>query len=169
MGILTSVNPWDDNTYGNGVKTLRVLVECEKGSYHKYEYDDKLDKMVIVRDLDPKYRYIYNYGCIPQTLAGDEDCLDAIVLSEETIRSGTLINVRPIMVIRMIDNGQQDDKIICVPYYVGQGSVDLKKLVAYLQNYKYPRNEGTEIVGIGETAEALEIINAAIKRFRGTK
>lgn len=169
MGLLRSLLPWDDNTYGNGVKTLRVLIECEKGSVHKYEYVDSLGMMVIVRDLDKKYAYIYNYGSIPQTLAGDGDSLDAIVVSDEPIRSGTVINCRPLAIVRMIDNGQQDDKVVCAPFYIEHGDIDMKKILNYLQNYKYPKQAGTVLKGVDDAAAAVEEVEKTHRAFMEKK
>lgn len=167
MGIFLTIEPWDTNTYGSNIKTLRVLVECEKGSANKYEYDDKLDRMVIVRELHPKHKYIYNYGCIPRTLAGDGDNLDAIVIGKEIIRSGTLVNVFPIAVVRTIDRGEQDDKIICSPYYTKHGKVNVRKIVKYLRNYKYPDNDTTQVTEVEDAEAAVRTIEKSIKRFLG--
>ena len=167
MGILSTVEPWDVSTYGSNIKTLRVLVECEKGSANKYEYDDKLDIMVIVRELNPKYKYIYNYGCIPRTLAGDGDNLDAIIIGSTLIRSGTVINALPIAIVRTIDEGQEDDKIICVPYYTKHGKINIKKIMKYLKNYKYPNNDKTQIKGIEGVEAAVVAIEKSIKMFLG--
>jgi|BioPla2DNA2_1021312.scaffolds.fasta_scaffold123334_2 inorganic pyrophosphatase len=166
MGILTNTQPWDLDTYGNNVKTLRVLIECPKGTTHKYEYDDKLQRMVIVRDLHPRYKYIYNYGCVPGTLAKDHDQLDAIVLSKEPIKSGAVVNTIPVAIVRTIDNGEQDDKLICVPYYEKTGSIKLKKIIKYLRNYKYPHNDTTEILNVDGAEQALEVIEEAINNFK---
>ncbi|MCM1322815.1 MAG: inorganic diphosphatase [Acetobacter sp.] len=165
MGYLRSLLPWDDDTYGNKVRTLRVLVECEKGSTHKYEWDDAINAPVIVRDLHKKYAYPYNYGSIPQTLAEDGDSLDAIVISDETIRSGTIINCRPIAIVRMIDNGEKDDKVICAPFYMEHGDVDMKKILHYLQNYKYPKQEGTEVKDVEGADAAVAAIEDAHRAF----
>jgi len=166
MGILSKTAPWDDNTYGNNRKTLRVLIECEKGSNNKYEYDDVLDRMVVVRELHPKYRYIFNCGSIPQTLAEDGDSLDAIVVGEEPIRSGTIINVIPIAVIRTIDKGQVDDKIVCTPFYRAHGTLNIKRIVKYLRKYKYPDSDSSEVIGVEDWQAAVETINEAIERFK---
>lgn len=165
MGLLTTTKPWDDSTYGNNIRTLRVLVECEKGSTHKYEYDDDLGCMTIVRDLNKKYKYIYNYGCVPRTLAGDGDNLDAIVISDEPIRSGTVINTFPLLIMRMIDNGEQDDKLVCVPFYSPHGELDIKKISNYLSHYKYPNQSGTRLIGLGDSEEAQEAIEEAIRAY----
>ena len=158
MGKLTDLAPWDEQTYGNGVKTLRVLVECEKGSTCKYEYDDDNDSMVVVRQLDKHFPYPYSYGTVPQTLADDGDSLDAIVISDQTIRSGTVLNCRPLAIVRMIDNGKQDDKLICTPFYIAHGKIDVHKIVKYLSKYKYPYQDGTEIVSIEGVEAALSAI-----------
>lgn len=170
MGLLSSLYPWDYDTYGNSVKTLRVLVECEKGSVHKYEYDDSTSTMVIVRDLDKRFPYKYNYGAIPQTLADDGDSLDAIVISDEPIRSGTVVNCYPLAIVRMEDNDKHDDKIICVPFYITSGEINLHKIINYLQNYKYPNQDGTILTGIGGVEEAIQEIERAHNTFmEGTK
>lgn len=162
VDLLSLAAPVDEFTYGNGVKTLRVLIECEKGSTHKYEYDSSLGAMVIVRDLHSRYPYPYNYGSIPQTLAADGDSLDAIVLSSEAIRSGTVVNCYPVGVIRMTDRGQQDDKLICVPYYATCGKVNLRKIVRYLRKYKFPEKRGiTNLSGFEGVVEAWNSVYAA--------
>lgn len=165
MGLLSSLYPWDYATYGNGVKTLRVLVECEKGSVHKYEYDDTNSAMVIVRDLDKRFPYKYNYGSIPQTLADDGDSLDAIVVSDEPIRSGTVVNCYPLAIIRMTDNGSIDDKVLCVPFYITDGNININKILNYLKNYKYPKQKGTNLRGIDGVESAVAEIEEAHKRF----
>lgn len=167
MGKLSNLSPWDETTYGNKVKTLRVLVECEKDSTCKYEYDDANDMMVVVRQLYKKYSYPYSYGSVPQTLAEDGDSLDAIVVSDEPIRSGTVINCLPLAIVRMIDNGEGDDKLICTPFYVNHGEIDVHKIINYLSNYKYPYQDGTEIVSIGGVDAAINAIDIAHKRFLG--
>lgn len=162
MGKLSSLSTWDEGTYGNCIKTLRVVIECEKGSTCKYEYDDDNDIMVVVRQLDKYYPYPYSYGAVPQTLAGDGDSLDAIVISDQTIRSGTVLNCRPLAIVRMVDNGEQDDKLICTPFYIAHGKIDVHKIINYLTTYKYPFQEGTRVRAI----EGVEAAVAAIEEAR---
>lgn len=169
MNIIDSITPWDESTYGNEVKTLRVLVECEKGSVHKYEYDPETESMVIVRDLDKKYPYPFDYGCIPQTLAEDGDALDAIVVIDKTAHEGTLLNCKVIGIFRMTDNGEADDKILCVPFYVQHGSIPLKKITKFLEEYKYPYQEGTILLGFEGREAALEAISASHKHWLEAK
>lgn len=166
LNILSSISPIDTETYGNMKLTLRVLIECEKGSVHKCEYDDSLSAMVIVRDLHKKYPYPYNYGAIPQTLADDGDNLDAIVISNEPIPSGTLVNCFPIGIVEMIDRGKQDNKLICIPFYDTTGKINIKKIMKYLSCYKYPEPEGvTEVLGFLGAEEAWKAVRTAYNLY----
>ena len=169
MNILDTLTPWDDSTYGNQLKTLRVLIECEKGSVHKYEYDPQTESMAIVRDLNKKYPYPFDYGFIPQTLAGDGDALDAIVVIDKTAHEGKLLNCKVIGIFRMLDNGKTDDKILCVPFYVQHGSIPLKKITKFLEKYKYPYQKGTTLLGFEGDHAAIEAISSAHKRWKESK
>ena len=169
MNIVDTLTPWDDSTYGNQVKTLRVLIECEKGSVDKYEYDSETESMAIVRDLDKKYPYPFDYGFIPQTLAGDGDALDAIVVVDKTAHEGTLLNCRVIGIFRMMDNGEVDDKILCVPFYVQHGSIPLKRITKFLEEYKYPYQKGTTLLGFEGEDAAIEAIAAAHSKWKESR
>lgn len=166
MGLIRDISPWDKATYGNKQITLRVLVECEMGSTNKYEYDDENDMMVIVRRLHNDYPYPFSYGSIPQTLAEDGDPLDAILFCSEVIRSKTVVNAIPVGIIKTIDAGEQDDKILCVPFYERDIKIDLKKVVHYIQNYKYPEQSKTVFTGIGTADDAIEAIKECHRRFK---
>ena len=91
-----------------------LAVEIPAGSFTKYEineeglvYVDRFQSMPVV--------YPANYGSMPRTLAGDGDPLDALVLTREPLHPGVLIAFRPIGYLRMLDKGEQDDKVIGVP------------------------------------------------------
>lgn len=164
MNLLTDLPAYDNDTHGAGITTLRVLVECEKGSVHKYEYTPE-GYMTIVRDLSKKYKYPFAYGCVPQTLAEDNDPLDAIVISDEMISAGTIINCNVLGIIRTVDNGEQDDKLICVPYYVKSGTVDIKKILHYLKNYKWPHQDGTVVGEVLGPDDAKKLISESIENY----
>ena len=120
MNLLTDISPIAENS-----KLIRVLVECEKGSVHKYEYDPR-GVLTVVRDLNKKYKYPYNYGCIPNTLAGDNDPLDVIIISNESFVPTTVLNCQVIGMIKMIDNGEEDNKILCIPSFNHVKKIKLK-------------------------------------------
>lgn len=92
---------------------LKVFIEIPAGSNEKYEFDEKSGEL----KLDFVFKnlvYPYNYGFIPNTLAGDGDALDALVLSSAPLERGKIVDCAPIGVLEMTDRGEVDNKIIAV-------------------------------------------------------
>lgn len=166
MNLLRDLAPFDFDTNGSNRKTLRVLIEIKSGSRLKYEYNP-LGYMTIVRALDKKFRYPVSYGCVPRTLAGDGDPIDVLVITDEPIESGTVVNCEVLGVIKTVDNGEQDDKILALPYYSDASSVNLYEIVKFLREYKFPYQDGTEIQEVLGPKEAMALIEEAAKNFKG--
>jgi inorganic pyrophosphatase len=93
---------------------VEVLVEIPKGSRNKYEFDHERGVMRLDRRLFSATTYPADYGFIPDTLAGDGDPLDALVLIDDPTFPGCLIRARPLGVFFMEDEKGPDAKIICV-------------------------------------------------------
>jgi inorganic pyrophosphatase len=96
-------------------EVVYALIEVPKGSQNKYEYEKDLGIFAIDRVLYSPVQYPTDYGLIPQTYYDDGDPLDVMVLMDEPTFSGCLIAVRPIGLMRMIDSGDNDDKVLAVP------------------------------------------------------
>ena len=94
---------------------FEALIEIPKGSKAKYELDKNTGLVRLDRVLYTSTVYPANYGFIPCTLADDGDPLDVLVLCNEVIFPMTLVTCVPIGVIKMIDSGELDEKIIAVP------------------------------------------------------
>lgn len=92
-----------------------VFIEISKGSKKKYEVDKETGFLMVDRFLTTSFCYPANYGFIPLTHCDDNDPLDVFVLSQEILEPMTLIECRPLGVIRMIDNNELDEKIIAAP------------------------------------------------------
>jgi len=92
-----------------------VIVEVPKESNSKYEMDEKTGAFFVDRDLFTSMVYPGDYGSIPQTLAEDGDATDALVIVSHPHAVGSVIRVRPIALLRMVDEGGKDDKVLCVP------------------------------------------------------
>ena len=105
-----------------------AVIEIPKGSKCKYELDKFTGLLKLDRVLYTSTHYPANYGFIPRTFADDGDPLDVLVLCAEPIYPLTLIRVYPIGVMRMIDGGKMDDKVIAIPFsdpsYLGITSID---------------------------------------------
>ncbi|MEX0856447.1 MAG: inorganic diphosphatase [Gemmatimonadota bacterium] len=94
---------------------LLALVEIPAGSAVKYDLHHPSGRMVVDRFLTMPMAYPINYGVLPCTLAGDGDALDILVLTRAPLAPGSVIRVRPIGVLRMLDRGEEDHKILAVP------------------------------------------------------
>ena len=107
----------NDITHKNG-DDYQVLVEIPTGSRQKWEVNDKTGQLEWeFRKGKPRevkfLAYPGNYGFIPQTLSGDDDPLDIIVLSESVPR-GSLVSVTVIGMLKLSDGGDSDNKVIAI-------------------------------------------------------
>lgn len=94
---------------------IEVIVEIPKGTRNKYEADHDTGAIWLDRMLFTSTRYPEDYGYVPETLAEDDDPLDAMVLLEEPTFPGCHIRARPIGVFLMRDESGEDAKVLCVP------------------------------------------------------
>ena len=92
------------------------VIEIPKGSKKKYELDKETGYIILDRILHTSTHYPANYGFIPRTYGDDNDPLDVLLLCSEQLEPLTLVRAYPIGVIKMIDNGRDDEKIIAIPF-----------------------------------------------------
>ena len=93
-----------------------AVIEIPKGGKNKYELDKETGMIILDRVLYTSTHYPANYGFIPRTYADDGDPLDVLVLCQEVIDPLVLVRCYPIGVLKMIDGGKIDEKIIAVPF-----------------------------------------------------
>ena len=94
---------------------VRAIVEIPKNSSNKYEYDAALGVFRLDRSLYSPVHYPGDYGFIPGTLAEDRDPLDILVLVDEPSFTGCLMEARPVGILRMFDQTENDEKVLAVP------------------------------------------------------
>ena len=155
-----------------------AVIEIPKGSKCKYELDKYTGLLRLDRVLYTSTHYPANYGFIPRTYADDGDPLDVLVLCSETIYPLTLVRVLPIGVMRMLDGGKLDDKIIAVPFsdpsYRGITSIDelpphiFDEIMHFFTVYKQLENKQTAVKELFGKAEAERIIQDAIDCYEKT-
>ncbi|MFB6300919.1 MAG: inorganic diphosphatase [Halobacteriales archaeon] len=110
------VNLWEDLETGpNPPEEIHAVVECLKGERNKYEYEKDIPGVVLDRVLHSNVHYPSDYGFIPRSWYDDDDPLDVLVLVEDQTFPGCVIEARPVAMMKMDDDGEQDDKIIAVP------------------------------------------------------
>ncbi len=123
------IHPFDFPQSKKCPNEVMAAIEIPAGSFIKYELDKTSGHAVVDRFQSVPMVYPANYGVISQTLAGDGDSLDVLVYTRSPIQSGALILVRPIGVLKMLDGGAQDDKVIAVPVTdVDPTYADIKKI-----------------------------------------
>ena len=109
------MNIWHDIDPSRiGTDEFCAYIEIAKGSKVKYELDKETGLIKFDRLLHTSMVYPANYGFIPRTLGGDHDPLDVLVLTSEPLMPGVLVDCRPIGMIKMVDDGEMDEKIIAV-------------------------------------------------------
>ena len=105
-----------DISYGKDApNVVNVVIEIQKGSVNKYELDKESGRLVLDRVNGTALGYPADYGYVPDTLCEDGDPLDALVIIDESVPPGVVVPARAIGVLNMVDDGEADEKLICVP------------------------------------------------------
>src|ERR1700740_907332 len=95
-------------------ETFNVVIEIPAEGINKYEYDKKLHVFRLDRNLYSPVHYPGDYGFLPETLSHDGDPLDVLVLVDAPSFPGCVMEVRPIGVLDMLDQGIHDEKLLAV-------------------------------------------------------
>jgi len=170
------MNIWHDISPERITPTdFMAVIEIPKGSRNKYEMDKETGLLKLDRVLYTATHYPANYGFIPRTYADDDDPLDVLVLCSEPIHPMTLVRCFPIGVIKMMDNGKLDEKIVAIPYsdpsYKGYRSIFAlpkhthDEMSHFFRVYKTLENKQTVVDDIGDETVAVEIISKAIENY----
>ena len=157
-------------------ESFYAVIEITKGSKIKYELDKGTGLLKLDRILHTSTHYPANYGFIPLTYADDDDPLDVLVICSEEIAPLTLVQCYPIGVIKMVDGGRFDEKIIAVPfsdpYYNTYKSMDelpkhvFDEMKHFFTVYKTLEKKDTVVDETGSREEAMEIIQHSIEQYR---
>ena len=152
-----------------------AVIEIGKGSKIKYELDKETGLIKMDRILYTSTHYPANYGFIPRTYSDDNDPLDVLVLCSEQLMPLTLVRCYPIGVIRMLDNGHHDEKIIAIPfddpnYNMYKDIEELPKhvfdeMTHFFKVYKELENKTTAVNEVDHADIAREIISGDIDRY----
>lgn len=170
-------NPWHSVTPGRLVpEYVTGVIEIPKGSRAKYELDKESGLLRMDRVLYSSVYYPANYGFIPKTYCDDNDPLDILILSQIDIVPFCLVSARVIGVMRMIDNGEADDKIIAVAE--GDMSVShindiselpvhfTRELRTFFEDYKKLENKTVVIEDFQSKFVALQIVEQGIADYK---
>ena len=156
---------------------INVLIEIPAGSKNKYEFDKDLNAFALDRVLYASVHYPYDYGFVPNTLADDGDPLDGMVIMDQPTFPGCVITARPIGMLEMIDGGDRDEKILCVPdkdpRYVHVKSLRdiashrLDEIEEFFRTYKNLEKKVTEILGWKDIDYVMPLVEQCVKAGSG--
>ncbi|TMI68618.1 MAG: inorganic diphosphatase [Bacteroidetes bacterium] len=175
--MLTVNHPWHGAHYGDKApEVVNGLIEIPQGSRAKYEVDKATGLLRLDRVIYSSFHYPINYGFIPKTLGQDGDPLDLLVLCSQSIQSLCLVEAKVIGNMQMIDQGQQDDKIIAVAskdpsvnHYQKMEDLPhhfLLELRNFFEQYKVLENKKVAIDNFQDKETAYKIITDAISFYR---
>lgn len=170
------MNLWKEIPSGpSAPEVIYAVVEIPKGSRNKYEYDKDKEAFALDRVLYSPFHYPAEYGIIPQTLWDDGDPMDILVLMDEATFPGCIIETRPIGVMRMIDGGDSDDKILGVPlndpHFNDVKDIEdvpqalLNEIMHFFQDYKKLEGKTTEVLRWDNAQEAYEAIKHSMELY----
>lgn len=169
-------HPWHDVSIGEGApEEVNALIEIPKGSKVKYELDKETGLLLVDRVLYSSVIYPANYGFIPRTLGDDDDPLDLLVVMQEPVQALSILRARPIGMMHMVDEGQNDEKIICIhlddPEYRNFDHFEqlpehrLHELRRFFQDYKILEGKEVDVGDLEGPEKALETIEHAMKLY----
>jgi len=154
---------------------VNSVIEIPRGDTNKYEYDKQLNVFRLDRNLYSAVHYPGDYGFIPSTLSDDGDPLDVLVMVDAPSFTGCVMTVRPIGVLKMIDQGKEDEKILAVgldnPVFRNVNDYTqlyphlLLEIEHFFSVYKQLENKSTSTVGWEDSKSARAIVNECRERF----
>ncbi|MEP7058073.1 MAG: inorganic diphosphatase [Caldimonas sp.] len=97
----------------------------------KYEVDKESGALFVDRFMSTSMHYPCNYGYVPQTLSGDGDPVDVLVITPFPLFPGVVVTCRPIGMLKMTDEAGDDAKLLAVP---------IDKILPIYQHWQKPED-----------------------------
>jgi inorganic pyrophosphatase len=159
---------------------IPAFIEVAEKSRMKYEWDHTRNSLVLDRVLHSAVFYPHNYGFIPETLCDDGDPLDVLVMCQEPLIPGCIVDVRPICYMVMEDEKGRDEKLLAVvdkdPLYSHITNMNdipkhvLKEISHFFETYKLLEKEKWSKVGSWhDKADSFELIEQSQNHYQKIK
>ncbi len=144
----------------------------------KYEVDKQTGLLAVDRFMPTAMHYPCNYGFVPNTLSGDGDPVDVLVIAPLPIQSGAFVRCRALGVLQMTDESGEDAKVIAVPIkkvclhmqnintLSDIPKITLDSIVHFFEHYKdLEPGKWVKVSGFADVDAAAREINDSIKRY----
>ena len=159
---------------------IPAFIEVAEKSRMKYEWDHTRNSLVLDRVLHSAVFYPHNYGFIPETLCDDGDPLDVLVMCQEPLIPGCIVDVRPICYMIMEDEKGRDEKLLAVvnkdPLYSHITDMNdipkhvLKEISQFFETYKLLEKEKWSKVGSWhDKKDSFELIEQSKQHYQKIK
>lgn len=155
---------------------VMALIEIPRGSRNKYEFDEATGRFYLDRVLYSSVHYPTDYGYIVETLAGDGDPLDVLVLVQEPTFPGCMIEARVLGGLDMYDEKGSDFKVLAVPvgdpryaHYLRLADIGdhwLREIETFFATYKLLEPKQTEVLGWHDLEETLATVTECRMRYQ---
>ncbi len=171
-------NPWHKvkPNYNTVQGTVNGIIEIPKNTRAKYELDKDSGLLILDRVLYSSVYYPANYGFIPQTYCDDKDPLDIVILSQIEVVPMCIVPAKIIGVMRMLDGGELDDKIIAV----AQNDMSVshiediselpehffRELRNFFEDYKKLENKTVEVEKFQSATIAKQIVERSMEDYK---
>jgi inorganic pyrophosphatase len=171
------LNPWHCISVGNNYpRSVNAIIEIAQGSKTKYEIDKETGILRLDRILSTHLSYPVHYGFVPQTLSPDHDPLDMLVICSEQLVPLCVLEVTILGGLNMIDEGEQDDKIIGVathdPLMKNKTELHdinpeiLNAIDHFFSTYKEPEKKKVITNGFMSREQACIIVQESIDAYK---
>jgi inorganic pyrophosphatase len=170
-------HPWHEASAGaNPPEFVNGIIEISTGMRTKYEVDKETGLLKLDRVLYSSVFYPANYGFIPKSLGEDNDPLDIMILCREPIQPLCLVPARVVGVMRMVDQGLADDKILAV----AENDANTKhlsdiselanhfklELKEFFESYKKLENKVVSVPDFQDKKIAMDIVTEALTYYK---
>ena len=155
------------------------IIEIPLGTKNKYEIDKKNNRIRLSRVQYSSMTYPSEYGYIDETLAGDGDPVDILVITEEASFPGCIIEAKVLGYLDTIDNGYPDPKIIAVNnvdprcnFYNSLEELPKHSLIEiknFFEQYKKLQNIEVQVFDYHTKEEAIKIIEDGKRCYQENK
>lgn len=177
MAQFPMAHPWHDVRVGTDAPDVfQAIIEIPQGSKVKYELDKETGMLRVDRMLYSSVVYPANYGFIPRTYAADGDPLDVLVLVQEQVDPLSIVRARPIGLMSMLDDNEEDAKIICIhmddpafnDYWHIKELPDhrLRELRRFFQDYKALEDKTVRVQDFFGPDRAKNVVESAIENYK---
>lgn len=164
---------------GDTPNKFNVIIEIPANSGTiKYEIDKDTQCLTVDRFMKTALQYPANYGYVPETLCGDGDPLDVLVMTPEPLVPGCVLEARPVGVLHMSDEAGQDSKLLALPtekacpILAGIQDIsdvpelELDRIKHFFERYKdLDEGKWVKLDGYGDKAAAVAEVEESIRLY----